>query len=98
MKGVCILDGPVAMSDMRLSQAGELVACCDIVAVASPATSDVVTSSIVAFTVSEVITSYRVIVRVVVFSSDIVGGRFGLSADKPVSQRSTSPHASASHR
>ena len=70
--GVCTLEGLVVISDMRLPQAGKLVASCDVVAAAGPVTSDVITSDIVTVAVSEVITSDTVTVKVVVFSSGIV--------------------------
>ena len=71
--GVCTLKGLVVVSDMRLSQAGKLVTSCDVVAAAGRVTSDVITSDIVTVAVNEVMTSDTVTVRVVVFSSGIVG-------------------------
>lgn len=70
--GVSTLEGLAVISDMRLFQVGKLVTSCDVVAAAGPVISDVITSDIVTVAVNEVIT---VTVKVVVFSSGIVGDK-----------------------
>jgi len=72
-EGVSTLEGLVVISDVRLPQVGKLVASCDVVAAAGPVISDVITSDIVTVAVNEAIISDTVTVKVVVFSSGIVG-------------------------
>jgi hypothetical protein len=60
---------------MRLSKVGKLVTSCDVVAAADPVINDVITSDIVTATTNEVIISDTVTVKVVVFSSGIVGDK-----------------------
>jgi hypothetical protein len=72
---ISTLEGLAVISDMRLSQVGKLVASCDVVAAAGPVISDVIISVIVTVAVNEVIISDTMTVRVVVFSSGIVGDK-----------------------
>src|SRR5277367_5679373 len=73
--GVSTLEGLAVISDMRLFQVGKLVTSCDVVAAAGLVISDVITSDIVTVAVNEVIISDTVTVKVVVFSSGIVGDK-----------------------
>ena len=73
--GVSTLEELAVMSDMRLFQVGKLVTSCDVVAAAGPVIGDVITSDIVTVAVNEVIISDTVTVKVIVFSSSIVGDK-----------------------
>jgi predicted methyltransferase MtxX (methanogen marker protein 4) len=75
VRGVSTLEGLAVISDMRLPQVGRLVTSCDAAAAAGPVISDVITSDIVTVTANEVIISDTVTVKVVVFSSGIVGDK-----------------------
>ena len=73
--GVSTLEELAVMSDMRLFQVGKLVTSCDVVAAAGLVIGDVITSDIVTVAVNEVIISDTVTVKVIVFSSSIVGDK-----------------------